>query len=338
MVAGDINQDGRDELLVTTTNGHICAFNPDGTTYSGYPIDLGIGINSSPIVLGNGDIVLGTSDSHLRVLNASRQMVTNLPLPQGIAGSPIACDLDNDGMAEIVFCLSNGTLYAIEANGTNLNGFPVALGCTVTNPPVVADLDNDNNLEIVVFTFASNLFAVRSDGTQMPFSPISVGLIGNTPSTIADLDDDGDFELICGSVNDVLVFDCKYAKGTKAPWATYRGNPARTGFFPLAGTDSDTGAVVPKVTALKGNYPNPFNPETQIAFDLADNAKVSLRIFDTRGRLVRTLVRNEMMNAGAHSVSWNGTDDSRNPVGSGVYFYEMRGGKYTSVKKMILLK
>jgi uncharacterized repeat protein (TIGR01451 family) len=102
--------------------------------------------------------------------------------------------------------------------------------------------------------------------------------------------------------------------------------------------DTDDSAQVPFVTKLDGNSPNPFNPDTAIAFSLAENANVSLRVFDTRGRLVRTLLSNEAMAVGNHSVTWNGTDDSRNPVASGVYFYEMRGGKYTSVKKMILLK
>ena len=100
---------------------------------------------------------------------------------------------------------------------------------------------------------------------------------------------------------------------------------------------------LPTVTELNGNYPNPFNPTTNIKFSLKADSKVSLMIYNIRGQKVKTLVEDDMQ-AGYHSVVWNGTDESGKNVSSGVYFsrfdsaYRNDGGRYTSVKKVILLK
>jgi hypothetical protein len=90
-------------------------------------------------------------------------------------------------------------------------------------------------------------------------------------------------------------------------------------------------------TELKGNYPNPFNPETTINFSMKEIAPVSLEIYNVKGQLVKTLV-NEIKGAGNHSVVWKGVDDNNRPVSSGVYFFKMNTGKYSSTKKMIMMK
>ncbi len=94
---------------------------------------------------------------------------------------------------------------------------------------------------------------------------------------------------------------------------------------------------LPSVFALKQNMPNPFNPSTTIAFDLPKASQVSLRVFDQRGRLVRTLV-NESMTAGSKSVIWNGLDDRGQRVNSGVYLYLIEADGFRTTRKMTLLK
>jgi hypothetical protein len=100
---------------------------------------------------------------------------------------------------------------------------------------------------------------------------------------------------------------------------------------------------LPAKTELTGNYPNPFNPITNIQFSLKDESQVSLMIYNVRGQKVKTLVQDEMQ-AGYHSVIWNGTDEVGKSVSSGVYFSKFdsddnnNSGRYTSVKKVILLK
>ena len=93
----------------------------------------------------------------------------------------------------------------------------------------------------------------------------------------------------------------------------------------------------PLVFALNQNHPNPFNPMTKISFDLPRESRVMLRIFDARGRLVRTLI-DEAMGAGNKSVIWNGTDDNGARVHSGMYFYLIEADGFTATRKMTLLK
>ncbi|MCK5051448.1 MAG: T9SS type A sorting domain-containing protein [Candidatus Cloacimonetes bacterium] len=105
-------------------------------------------------------------------------------------------------------------------------------------------------------------------------------------------------------------------------------------------TYTGTGAgndIVPS-TDLIGNYPNPFNPTTTISFSVAQTSSfVNLDIYNLKGQKIKTLV-NEKIGAGIHQIVWNGDDEEKKPVSSGVYFYKIKAGTYTSTKKMILLK
>jgi hypothetical protein len=90
---------------------------------------------------------------------------------------------------------------------------------------------------------------------------------------------------------------------------------------------------------LYQNFPNPFNPSTNISFEVGLNAKdkTTLRIFNILGQQVRTLV-NGNLPSGIYQVAWAGRDDLGNKVPSGIYFYQLRSGSQIKVKKMILLE
>jgi len=118
-----------------------------------------------------------------------------------------------------------------------------------------------------------------------------------------------------------------YEEGESAPSNTFSAN---------ALSDSDE-MIVSIPTKLQGNYPNPFNPSTTIAFDLARTGHVALDIYNIKGQKVRSLVNN-VMEAGQHTVVWNGADDVGHSVSSGVYFYRMTTVGHSQLKKMLLLK
>jgi hypothetical protein len=107
------------------------------------------------------------------------------------------------------------------------------------------------------------------------------------------------------------------------------------------GTISD----LPKRFSLRQNYPNPFNPSTTIAYQIPVGTYnyTTLRIYDTMGRLIKTLV-DERQEAGHYSVIWNGHDDDGKEVSSGIYFYRLEVGAreqaplLQETKRMILLK
>jgi len=85
------------------------------------------------------------------------------------------------------------------------------------------------------------------------------------------------------------------------------------------------------------SYPNPFNPQTRIAFSLASAGRVSLAVFDLRGRRVRTLL-DDSLAAGEHSVEWNGRDGNGQTVSAGTYFCRLTTVNGTQTRKMDLVK
>jgi hypothetical protein len=94
---------------------------------------------------------------------------------------------------------------------------------------------------------------------------------------------------------------------------------------------------VPETFALHQNHPNPFNPITNIRFDIPEESHVKLDIYNIAGQRVTTLV-NGTMRPGFHSIRWNGTNDNGKQLASGMYIYRISGGKFTAVKKLVLMK
>lgn len=92
------------------------------------------------------------------------------------------------------------------------------------------------------------------------------------------------------------------------------------------------GNYIPENFILYQNYPNPFNPVTNLRFGISESGFVSLKVYDSQGRKVATLV-NEVIPSGNYNVSFNGTN-----LSSGIYYYQLTSGKFTETRKMILLK
>ena len=105
--------------------------------------------------------------------------------------------------------------------------------------------------------------------------------------------------------------------------------------------DADDTQIHVSGNILMQNYPNPFNPTTTIDFNLTENTFVTLEIFNIKGQKVKTLVADNMQ-AGYHSMVWNGKNNAGKSVSSGIYFSNFgtnnENSDYTSVKKMLLLK
>jgi polyhydroxybutyrate depolymerase len=103
------------------------------------------------------------------------------------------------------------------------------------------------------------------------------------------------------------------------------------------GIESTNTSQAPANVVLSQNYPNPFNPQTTIRFDLTQADHVTLQIFNPAGRLIRTLV-DEQMPSGEHSLIWDGTDAQGIETSSGAYFYRLDTGSASESKSMILLR
>ena len=101
-------------------------------------------------------------------------------------------------------------------------------------------------------------------------------------------------------------------------------------------------SLIPEETALLRNYPNPFNPETWIPYQLAESAEVTLTIYDINGQLVRRLALGYqaagMYRSRSRAVYWDGRNQLGEPVASGLYFYTLTADEFTATRRMLILK
>ncbi|UCE07077.1 MAG: T9SS type A sorting domain-containing protein, partial [bacterium] len=101
--------------------------------------------------------------------------------------------------------------------------------------------------------------------------------------------------------------------------------------------DEEITVAIPEKYALDQNYPNPFNPDTHINYQLPEESHVVIKIYNTLGQEIRTLL-NENKPAGYYRTIWNGLDSNGNQVVSGIYLYQIKAGSFVCTKKMAFLK
>tara|TARA_B100000029_G_scaffold428019_1_gene437699 strand:+ start:1307 stop:5086 length:3780 start_codon:yes stop_codon:yes gene_type:complete len=105
----------------------------------------------------------------------------------------------------------------------------------------------------------------------------------------------------------------------------------------VARTNASEVKVIPGEFALHQNFPNPFNPSTEIRFDLPEAGKVNLAIYNLMGQKIRTLSSGEMT-PGYHAIVWDGTNDLGSQVATGMYFYAIQTSEFQATKKMLFMK
>jgi hypothetical protein len=94
---------------------------------------------------------------------------------------------------------------------------------------------------------------------------------------------------------------------------------------------------LPNNFVLEQNFPNPFNPDTEIKFFVPQRAPVKITLVDPLGRLVRVLI-DGVVEAGEHRTRWNGKDENAIAVASGIYFVKMRSENFLAVRKLLLVR
>jgi len=104
----------------------------------------------------------------------------------------------------------------------------------------------------------------------------------------------------------------------------------------------NTDLRIPNQNQLLANYPNPFNPETWIPFELSQDTEMTITIYDVEGKRIRQLELG-MVTAGRYTTAdqaayWDGKSETGEPVVSGAYFYQLQAGDYTETRKMVILK
>ena len=101
-------------------------------------------------------------------------------------------------------------------------------------------------------------------------------------------------------------------------------------------------SLIPAKTMLLANYPNPFNPETWIPYQVSEPAEATLRIYSVNGELVRTLALGQtpagIYQSRSRAAYWDGRNDMGESVASGIYFYTLTAGDFTATRKMLIRK
>ena len=178
---------------------------------------------------------------------------------------------------------------------------------------------------------------------------------GQTGENTADVNGDGvvniqDLVLVAGAFGDAAAAPAAHNLSILTPetvqhWLSeaeqmrFTDAVSRRG---IAVLEHILATLIPKETALLANYPNPFNPETWIPYQLSKPADVRLTIYAANGAVVRTLVLGHqsagMYQSRAHAAYWDGRNAQGEPVASGLYFYTLTAEAFTATRKLLIRK
>lgn len=273
-----------------------------------------------------------------------------------------AFNYKNDGQAEWFDMYPMGDFQAMrEGNGyfvrwkhgTRLFNYQMTIPFLPIAPELKASAPRaterlsiaQTNLPLVMFVYGTSikqgdklvakgsvLRAIDSDGIVcgegkfVDDGVVSMSIRADDPST--PIDEGARIgESVRLTLNNVMM-------GQSAVWTEFGDVQELKLFTPTRVAESGS---APKEFALYQNFPNPFNPATEIRYDLALSVPVRLTIFNSLGQEVRTLV-NEQQSAGTYSIVWDGRNNSGTLVSSGIYIYKISAGSFVRSNKMTVLK
>ncbi|MBT4991496.1 MAG: S8 family serine peptidase [Candidatus Marinimicrobia bacterium] len=342
---GDLDGDGNPEIVVATWENNIYAIQSNGAVMSGFPFVTTKRFYSPPSLADmddNGDleIIAGNDNGKLFVLNHDATVMASFDSGDDIRGGISIGDINNDGSFELLFVGYDDHVHVWNpTSDTELAGWPIDLGYNALSCPVMADLDNDGDLEIITAKKSGTIYVFHHDGSNFEHFPMSVsGNIESTPA-IGDLDNDGDFELAIGTTNGLQVIDIKNESGNRISWNMHRGNAHRNGYYDRSqlSISNEGNKLIPQSFAVSSNYPNPFNPTTNVNISLPEQSKLMVSVYDISGRIVAKLV-NRHFDAGKYTLAWNGLSNSGTQVPTGIYFLEVKTTKNRHIQKLAYIK
>ncbi len=340
----DFDEDGKLETVMAGSNKKLYVIKYNGTVWDGFPINYSTTTNteSSPVIAdidGNGvvDIVLGDESKFLNAWDINGDLLPGFPIATGdfVRTTPAISDIDFDGDVEIILAGWDKYLYVWDLMGFVQPG-------KLPWPTFHGNIHRDGNYESNIISGITNAMVTHQvlDGVveltwSLPESDVyrydlyRGEVEGESPAEFIRIVTD----LAADVQGQIQTSDRDVKMGHRYVYKLERSG--RTEEYLL----SERIYIPISRGELMQNYPNPFNPITRIEFLVPEGAaqNVSLVIYDVTGAKVRTLV-NSPMNPGRYISEWDGRNDLGNPVGSGVYFYQIRQKGFSDTKKMLLLK
>ncbi|MBC8385915.1 MAG: VCBS repeat-containing protein [Candidatus Cloacimonetes bacterium] len=337
---GDINYDGAIDIVISSNNGEnwgILYNNGEGQfsdpvyyDLDNYPNDIASGkLNED-----NRDDIVICSSSWIRVLFSYETGFESFDLIDASDLKVKISDIDNDGDNDIVSFTSsigNTTLFRICEN-IGVNNFqdhgwqqfnPVTCGFAIS------DLDNDN-LPDIICTNENGIYILYNQGNFEFSQPIHIITpyieFFYYPVICADLDGNNYDDIIVAIGNGIegiiyIVFNDGEGNFVEDPVGIYNDELIINNFHIR-------------------NYPNPFSKSTTISYDLPVNIETTkIEIYNIKGEKVRTFSNLQINKSPNRQITWDGTNNYRNKVSSGVYLYQIKTDEYVSkMNKMILMK
>ncbi len=281
------------------------------------------------------------SVSVVKYENGSYTLLGNFPdkVPGGSWKSSSVVDIDNNGEEEIIvggWSKGFNKIYVLKEDGDSLQSYTVADlapligadGRINGGHDAYGDIDGDGNMDFIFGTRAAtpdaSIIRLEYQGGDVTQSQSYVAQIIDSlyPGSgvnrydivnIANVDDDPDLEVLYTDGNQtgripIIILDLKKAVSIRE-----HGIPAKFN--------------------LEQNYPNPFNPSTTITFSVPTETTLSLKVYNTLGELVTTLIDNQSFYPGKYSITFDASE-----LSSGIYIYTLQNGKNRISKKMILQK
>jgi hypothetical protein len=235
-------------------------------------------------------------------------------------------DFDDDGDVDIAvsgFVVSSYKLAMLLNNGDGTFADPVLHSAGAGGRASCGDFDFDHDPDVAISrgdVSASGFTYILNNGDATFTSALSIH-VGDHPmgQASADFDQDGDWDVAVAVLDENTV-------------AVAMSNEDPTG------VDGHGVADPARVVRLHQNRPNPFDSSTLVAFDLVKPSRVTLRVYDTSGRLVRTLLDDEARSAGPHEAFWDGRDAAGRQVAAGVYFCRAALGSDEVSTKLVLIR
>ncbi len=269
----------------------------------------------------------------------------NLLFHDNTNGLDIFSYSSTDNQTDLINATIAGNYYGISVVSTGSSDHQFIVKNTIidnNNFGMNADYSDSPAIQVKYSDFYANLIALHGDLSGWSVPPSGGDHLGNhtyDPSFVNANEDD--FHLQASSLlideGDPSMTD---RDGSTINMGRYGGTEEYTS---VSGGESSSKPVVmgkeeiPVVFALSQNAPNPFNPDTIIAYALPQGEQVKLVIYNVLGQEIRTLVH-AFKPAGNYRVVWHGKDDFGRSVSSGIYLYQITAGEFTNTRKMLILK
>ena len=220
---------------------------------------------------------------------------------------------------------------------------------------------NDSDKATLAVSVSGNGIAQPVPEIKLSTTFVDLGsvIIGSTASGIFKITNDGNADLVIADISSdngsffVSMNSATINPGqTEIVTVTFKPDEPGTqnAAITIISNDPDNVELVVRVScsavvvghgsfALSQNSPNPFNPSTTISYSVLGGVskKITVKIFDIRGRLLRVLA-NRVCEPGTYSVVWDGTDKSGRALPSGIYLYRFEAGDFVQIRKMVMLK